>query len=770
MFDSSLRNKRSWVVLFSFTILASAYSEEPHSAQVVHGKGACFTGLSPLSKQGVWRSTSASACCTTLRRHTPALQMSLKNSDQNRIFGTPSTKQDRGFPPDTHSSIADAFGSWCRLLLPVVSVVIMFGFHMPIVAEPALPVLDGVVAAALQGQEHDAQSDLVASADPQYDRLVDKMRESSHSETTGRRSTGSVSECVASNQECTPGYGTKRTAESIRRDINKNLLLQAWDTIHRGGYGYPGWYDPNGGLFVPPDSFMGSERAAWVSDPSVLNSRTKTHDAIRRMVEDLHDPYSRFLTKEEAVLEHNVPSQLAAAGRTVGVGLALFDPLDGKEDLVVVAPVPESPAELAGIKPLDRVSELDGLDVGAVHLTPDEAMSLLRGPQDSEVELRVADARNAVGTVDEGKDALGDRLPRQMRAWAEPDELQRAAKGGPGSQDAVQTVKLKRRNLTIPPVRAGVIDSPFVVDSETNGGTRTLKYGYIRINYFNLLGTDMVASALAQLEQEHVDGIILDLRNCLGGLFKEALYSAAMLLGEEEDATLVRTMDSSGFVKRLTVAQQRDAERWPDKKGFPLARPLDSLRSKPLRIITNRGSASSSEVLAMALVGNGRGSLLGERTFGKALIQHPYTLSDGSVIKLTVAEYLSPRGQHLGRGLEPDALCPASPAPKAADQCARMAQGDMARQGRAKAVRLVGQPRLDPGLQPKEGGTNDREPASASRLAKRVSSEGLRQRDEREKEGERAWWLWERSAVSAVECGERFEPLDLRRGGAKPRP
>eukprot|EP00961_Rhodomonas_salina_P176676 2381324-Rhodomonas_salina.1 len=54
-------------------------------------------------------------------------------------------------------------------------------------------------------------------------------------------------------------------------------------------------------------------------------------------------------------------------------------------------------------------------------------------------------------------------------------------------------------------------------------------------------------------------------------------------------------------------------------------------------ILEQRTNTQLEQVLAMALVGNGRGSLLGERTFGKALIQHPYTLSDGSVIKLTVA-------------------------------------------------------------------------------------------------------------------------------------
>jgi len=478
-------------------------------------------------------------------------------------------------------------------------------------------------------------------------------------------------------------------------------------------------------------------------------------------------------------MEFTPPSALSRVNRLVGVGLQLFDPLDGQEDLVVVAPVPESPAEQAGIRPLDRVLKVADLDVSQVHLTADEAMSLLRGPQGSSVSLLLQSARNADGGVEEGKDALGDRLPRQMDAWMEPDTPPAVPARGGG----LESKTLQRQALNIPPVRAGVVESPFRVgeeEGEANGEkntgvgehaskqhVRNVRFGYVRINYFNRVGTDLLADALKQMDEQGVDGVIIDVRNCLGGMFKEALMAGAMLLGgEPKDATLVDVIDASGIIKKMKVQKQRDLDRWPLTNGFPLAKTV--LRNKPVRIITNRGSASSSEVLAMALVGNGRGQLVGERTFGKALIQKPYALADGSVIKLTVAEYLSPHAQHLGRGLEPDTLCAASPAPKAADQCARMAQYQMVEeqwQGNFKfefagPKQRQGAAGAEPGGALREGPAS-RAVAVGTGMPVATSGPGLGA-NLKYKEGLFVQGMWERGSVWARDW-ERFQPLKLQR-------
>jgi hypothetical protein len=73
------------------------------------------------------------------------------------------------------------------------------------------------------------------------------------------------------------------------REANRLLILEAWDIIHRGSYGYPGWYDPNNGLYVDPQSFYADDRKQLVRSISDddLASPAVAHDVIRRMVADL---------------------------------------------------------------------------------------------------------------------------------------------------------------------------------------------------------------------------------------------------------------------------------------------------------------------------------------------------------------------------------------------------------------------------------------------------------------------------------------------------
>jgi len=92
-------------------------------------------------------------------------------------------------------------------------------------------------------------------------------------------------------------------------------------------------------------------------------------------------------------------------------------------------------------------------------------------------------------------------------------------------------------------------------------------------------------------------------------------------------------------------------------------------RPPPVVVLVNRGTASAAEIFAAALRDNGRAVVVGERTYGKSLIQHFFPLPDGGALKLTIAEYLTPKRQHvspsrLGNpygGIAPDLLCLASP-------------------------------------------------------------------------------------------------------------
>ena len=127
--------------------------------------------------------------------------------------------------------------------------------------------------------------------------------------------------------------------------------------------------------------------------------------------------------------------------------------------------------------------------------------------------------------------------------------------------------------------------------------------------------------------------LIIDLRNNPGGLLNEVQDVADSIMGE---ATIVYTQDRNG------------------KKQYIKSRDGGELNI-PLVVLINEGSASASEVLSGAVRDNEIGTLVGEKTFGKALVQTVRQLSDGSGFKLTVQQYFTPRGENINhKGIVPD--------------------------------------------------------------------------------------------------------------------
>ena len=126
---------------------------------------------------------------------------------------------------------------------------------------------------------------------------------------------------------------------------------------------------------------------------------------------------------------------------------------------------------------------------------------------------------------------------------------------------------------------------------------------------------------------------MLDLRNNSGGLVSSGLAVADdFLVG----GTIVETRNREGINDTIQA-------------GF------ESLYDGPMLTLVNGGTASASEILAGALQDNGRSTLLGERTFGKGLIQTLTNLSDGSGLAVTVAGYVTPDGRDIqGTGIEPE--------------------------------------------------------------------------------------------------------------------
>ncbi len=186
-------------------------------------------------------------------------------------------------------------------------------------------------------------------------------------------------------------------------------------------------------------------------------------------------------------------------------------------------------------------------------------------------------------------------------------------------------LELERRSVDLQPVRSRVIRQE---------GKRL---GYLRITQFAEPVPAQVQNTLAGEAFASIDGLILDLRNNSGGLVSAGLAVANELLDGQP----------------IVTTQDRDGLSSPSQAGPGL------LYEGPMVTLVNGGTASASEILAGALQDDGRGPLLGSRTFGKGLIQTLIPLGDGSGLAVTVARYLTPSGRDIqNQGIVPDGILP----------------------------------------------------------------------------------------------------------------
>ena len=165
------------------------------------------------------------------------------------------------------------------------------------------------------------------------------------------------------------------------------------------------------------------------------------------------------------------------------------------------------------------------------------------------------------------------------------------------------------------------------VDSKVLDGN----IGYIQITQFIASTSDDFNAALKEMESKKVDGLILDLRDNGGGLVDDCISVA------------------DAFLDKGPVCYVEDKDGNTDEYNAK-----DGKTSLKTVVLVNGNSASASEILAYALKDNGY-QTVGEKTFGKGVIQVPMPLKDGSALKLTVLEYLSPKKHEVHKkGLEPD--------------------------------------------------------------------------------------------------------------------
>ncbi len=189
--------------------------------------------------------------------------------------------------------------------------------------------------------------------------------------------------------------------------------------------------------------------------------------------------------------------------------------------------------------------------------------------------------------------------------------------------DEIKEIDLERRSVDLRPVRTKRLRD----DSHT--------IGYLRITQFSESVPKKIEEALKELKDKEVEGIILDLRNNSGGLVSSGIAVADSFLSE---LPIVETKDRNG-IKDAIISQK------------------NTYFDGPMVTLVNKGTASASEILAGSLQDNERSTLIGEKTYGKGLIQSLKSLGEDSGMAITVASYLTPKGNNIqGQGIIPDKI------------------------------------------------------------------------------------------------------------------
>lgn len=158
---------------------------------------------------------------------------------------------------------------------------------------------------------------------------------------------------------------------------------------------------------------------------------------------------------------------------------------------------------------------------------------------------------------------------------------------------------------------------------------------YVSLSEFNYDASGELERAIEELLADNPRGLVFDLRNNPGGLLSEAVDVTGIFLAKGK------------IVVREKMKEDHEHVFTTDKDGVAV--------DVPLVVLVNGGSASASEIVAGALQDYGRAYLVGETTYGKGSVQQPHMLSDGSQIRVTVAEWLTPHERQIqDAGITPD--------------------------------------------------------------------------------------------------------------------
>jgi carboxyl-terminal processing protease len=299
--------------------------------------------------------------------------------------------------------------------------------------------------------------------------------------------------------------------------------------------------------------------------------------AIRGVLREL-DPYSNYIPpKDLGEFKDAVDSQFG------GIGIQISTE---KGFLEVVSPLPETPAQRAGILAGDRIVEIDGESTEGLDVH--QAARRLKGEQGTEVTLTILHR----GSTEREKVVI-TREVIQVRT------VLGAHRSDDGRWD-------------------------YLLDPDK-------KIGYIQVSAFSHKTAEELREALTELKKGDLRGLILDLRFNPGGLLRSAIEVSDLFVA---DGRIVSTKGKEGD----STERSWEAHKANTFDGFPMA------------VLVNRYSASAAEIVSACLQDHKRAVVVGERTWGKGSVQNVIPLEHGrSALKLTTANYYRPNGKSIHR-------------------------------------------------------------------------------------------------------------------------
>lgn len=295
------------------------------------------------------------------------------------------------------------------------------------------------------------------------------------------------------------------------------------------------------------------------------------YGAMQGMVAGLGDPYTVYFPPKEAEeFNKSLDGQFSGIGAEIGVK---------NNQLLIIAPLPGTPAEKAGLLPGDKIYAID--KAVSINMDSNSAVEKIRGTAGTNVTLTI------------------------MRA------------GFTKTKDFVIT----RAKINIPSVMFSV---------------KNKNIAYVRIMQFNQNTVPELDKAIKQIQDKKLTKLIVDLRNNPGGYLDSAVAVASEWIPEGK---IVGEKFSNGDSNdHFTIGSHR-------------------LKDIKTIVLVNGGSASASEILAGALQDFKKATILGEKSFGKGSVQDYEMLSDGSALKVTVAEWYTPNGKNINeQGIQPDVV------------------------------------------------------------------------------------------------------------------